>query len=73
MVLWTVVPLEMVFPTEVSNAKYEQIQHLGVQMEVEKISDNQCRIVRILSTNPQDYLRSEIQPGTVLTYRNLYN
>ena len=32
-----------------------------------KISQNEFRIVRLLSTVPSDYLCSELQPGTVIT------
>ncbi|MEN6411162.1 MAG: YlzJ-like family protein [Veillonellales bacterium] len=45
---------------------YEEIEYTGTKMQVTKLSDNQWQIIRILSTDPQDYLREDIQPGTVL-------
>lgn len=69
MVLWTVMPMELVFPVEVSTMNYEQIEFSGVAMQVERLSSTQCRIVRILSTNPSDYLRNDVQPGTMLHYQ----
>ncbi|CQR71556.1 hypothetical protein SpAn4DRAFT_4061 [Sporomusa ovata] len=47
---------------------YEEIEYAGTKMLVEKTADNEYRIVRILSTDPRDYLRNDIQPGAVLSY-----
>ena len=69
MVLWTIMPMDLVLPpAEASNA-YEEINYAGTTVMVEKISNDQCRIVRIISSNPADYLRDDIQPGVSLTYR----
>lgn len=69
MILWTVMPIEAIFQNNDTTTSYEQIEYAGVKMEVEKVSNNQSRIVRLLSTDPQDYLRDEIRPGTILTYK----
>ncbi|MDF2876547.1 MAG: YlzJ-like protein [Sporomusa sp.] len=69
MVLWTVMPMEAVFPQDY-NPTYEDIEFAGTKMVVEKTSVDEYRVIRILSTDPQDYLRQDIQPGTVL--RNDY-
>lgn len=67
--LWTIMPAEMVLDGAENLAAYEEIDYGGVSVLVEKLSPIQCRIVRLLSTEPQDFLRPEIQPGTVLTYK----
>jgi hypothetical protein len=69
MILWTIMPLELVFGQEDVSNSYEEVEYDGIKMMVERMSANQCRIVRILSTDPQDYLRGPIQPGVVLTYK----
>lgn len=69
MILWTVMPLELVFGQQDVSDAYEEIEYAGTKMMVEKMPSNQCRVVRILSSNPMDYLRSDIQPGVVLSYR----
>ena len=69
MTLWTVMPPEAIFPAEHPEPAYEEAEFSGVKMLVEKISPEQCRIVRLLSTNPQDYLRSELQPGSTFSYQ----
>lgn len=59
-------PMDAVFPIEPFEPTYNEIEYLGAKMIVEKISADHCQIVRIISTNPQDYLRSELQPGQLI-------
>lgn len=47
---------------------YQELSVGGVKMLVEQAGPNQCRVVRLLSTNPQDYLRAEFQPGTMMNF-----
>lgn len=68
MILWTVIPLEVIFSQEEVKSPYEHIDYKGTVVMVERISDFERRIVRIISTDPQDYLRYDIQPGVILTY-----
>lgn len=74
MIIWTVMPEEMVLENiQVQQSPhYEEIEYGGTKLMVERMSSSQCRIVRILSSNPQDYLRPEFQPGVVFTYRPVY-
>jgi len=66
MILWTIVPEEAIFAENVQPAVYEEMQYLGQKVIVEKLSQNQFRVVRLLTTVPDDYLRNELQPGTVI-------
>lgn len=65
-------PEELVFGQESVQSPYEEIEYAGARMLVEKVSGNQCRIVRLISTDPGDYLRQDIQPGLVLTSKPNY-
>jgi hypothetical protein len=44
-----------------------EIELNGVKLQVQKHIDNQYQIVRIISTNPFDYLNLDLQPGNILT------
>ncbi len=71
MILWTVFPVELVlngFEAQTPST-YEEIEYNGVKLLVERISAVECRIVRIISTNPEDYLCPDFQPGITLSYR----
>lgn len=70
MVIWTVMPDEFIFSDFQPDCapEREEVKYQGVSLIVERISTRQCRIERLLTTNPADYLRPELQPGVVLTY-----
>ncbi|AIF51726.1 YlzJ-like family protein [Pelosinus sp. UFO1] len=69
MTLWSIIPEEIVLDNVSTPTVYEEIECNNMKMLVEKISPTQCKVSRLLTTNPQDYLRPEIQPGSILTYR----
>jgi hypothetical protein len=69
MLLWTVMPLDLVLNGVENVIAYEELDYAGVKVQVEKLSPLECRIVRILSTQPEDYLRPELQPGSTLIYK----
>ena len=68
MTLWSVVPLEIVLGDVAPLIAYEEIKCSGMKCLVEKTGPTECRVVRLLTTDPSEYLRSELQPGTILTY-----
>ncbi|MDQ0482914.1 YlzJ-like family protein [Guptibacillus hwajinpoensis] len=68
MILYTILPHEAVFPAEQSvYDKQNIIEWNGVELLVERTSLTECRVVQVLSTNPQDYLNETTQPGQMLT------
>lgn len=70
MILWTIVPEEVVYgDRNQPQPAYEEIDYAGQRVVAEKISQNEFRVVRLLTTDPFDYLRNELQPGTVITYK----
>ncbi len=70
MILWTIVPEEVVYadPNQ-TNPTYEEIEYAGQKIMAQKISQSEFRVVRLLTTDPSNYLRNELQPGTVITYK----
>jgi len=68
MILYTPMQLELVlegFDTT-SYPDYKNIEYQGVPMVVEPYGSGKYRIVRLLSTNPYDYLKPELAPGMVI-------
>jgi hypothetical protein len=67
MILYTTVPYELIFPTEQSEfEKQENLTINGVPMIVEKTEQGK-RIIRILSTDPADYLDNDLMPGQIIS------
>jgi hypothetical protein len=68
MILYTSMPTEQIFP--VSQDAYEQqsvISYKGADVIVEKVTDGEFRIVRLLSTNPDHFLDQTYMPGQMIT------
>ena len=72
---YTIVPLEYIFGEEESDESESKKQKNddieikrdgGVSLMVQGSENGQYKITRIISTNPNDYLRPEWQPGMFL-------
>lgn len=68
--LWTIMPLEAVLDgMENYSPKYCEVPYGKGRMLIEAAGGNTARVVRVISSDPQDYLT--IQPGIVVNYRHL--
>ncbi|MDD2553788.1 MAG: YlzJ-like family protein [Desulfotomaculaceae bacterium] len=68
MILYTPMQLELVLEG-LDNTKYpdyKEIQYKGVPMLVEGAGFGKQRIVKLLSTDPFDYLKPEMAPGSII-------
>jgi len=68
MILWSIIPEELMLNDVNSLPIYDEIEWHGMKCVVEKTNSDQYKVIRILTTNPSEYLRPELQPGTILTY-----
>lgn len=70
-VLWTIMPMEIVTASAADPEipALEELEYQGIRLQASKVSAAEYQVVRILTTNPQDYLRSDLQPGSILTYK----
>ncbi len=64
-VIYSPMPVELMFPSQIPTNRH-YIQKEGRLMEVELLDFNQAKIVRIISTDPRDYLDDKYQPGNFL-------
>lgn len=65
--LWTVLPMEFVLQQDDGvQPSYQETLVKGVKVVVERMSIDECRIVRIISTDPKHFLQSDIQPGLII-------
>lgn len=64
-IIYTPLPPEVVL--EGMDKEYPQCQEIsynGAKLLVEPYGPDKYKIVRLISTNPRDYLRNDLQPGT---------
>lgn len=69
MIVYTAMPLERVFDGMDENRRLKEIQVEGMTMLVEPISPDQGKIVRLISSNPNDYLNMRYEPGQKIYFR----
>lgn len=74
MIHYTLLPLESVFDgwDQLKSAPREVVIH-GVTMLVEPVNESEARIVRLISSDPQDFLNPTFQPGMTITFGPVEN
>ncbi|MFP4660918.1 MAG: YlzJ-like family protein [Halanaerobiales bacterium] len=68
MINYSIYPPEVVFADyDDFEANFEEITlNSNIKLLVERIDKKSVKIAQIISSDPQSYLREEIQPGTIL-------
>ncbi|WP_335870773.1 YlzJ-like family protein [Bacillus sp. 2205SS5-2] len=67
MILHTTVPYEMIFPAEMSGYEDQRvITYNGIPIIVQQDQQG-CRVVRIISSDPQHFIDDTITPGEYLS------
>lgn len=68
MILYTPMQLELVFEglEEMKHPAAREIDIDGSRVMVEDIGQGKGRVIRLISTNPRDFLKSELAPGSIL-------
>ena len=70
--LYTIVPYDQVWDEldeSVSGNESQEVTIQGCVMQVIPIDSGSGSVVRLLSTNPDDYLNPALQPGSVVLLR----
>ena len=63
MILYTVIPIETVLEGLSEERSFVDVQIGNVTLVIEPISLDEAIIVRMISTNPYDYLNPSFSPG----------
>lgn len=67
-------PIEAVYEGwENKTPEYRELNIGGAKLLVEPMGMDSCRVVRLISTNPADYLKNEFQPGAELRFTPQYS
>lgn len=71
MILYTMMPDELIFPYEqAAFAKQQTIVYNGVPLIVEQVDMQTLQVIRLLSSDPQHFLDVRYAPGAKIS---LYN
>ena len=66
MIIHSIVPIDVIFKIDATDIHNEILDYKNIQIEVRSIDKQSYEIVRIISTDPNDYLKPELQPGSVI-------
>ncbi|WP_017727376.1 YlzJ-like family protein [Halalkalibacterium ligniniphilum] len=67
MILYTMVPHEVMFPDAWETYRKQQMIEIeGGMLIVEELAPSEYKIVRLISGNPMHYLQTRYSPGTVI-------
>ncbi len=66
MLLYTPLPAEQVLEGSDKEINIEEINYKGIKIQVEDINGKNYKIMRLISSNPNDYLNPEFQPGNMI-------
>ncbi|MDA7025801.1 YlzJ-like family protein [Bacillus sp. CLL-7-23] len=65
MILYTMMPHELVFGSQMEETNRRQVDVNGVPLLIE-MNGEEAKVIQILSTNPMDFLNQETAPGQTL-------
>ncbi|WP_342430615.1 YlzJ-like family protein [Neobacillus sp. FSL H8-0543] len=72
MMLYTMVPQELIFPYEPdSKTNHQMVSYQGVPLLVEYSDQQNVQVIRILSSDPQHFLDEQICPGAKISCANI--
>jgi hypothetical protein len=72
MILYTMMPPELIFPYEAESPRQPQmVSYQGIPLMVEFVDGQNVQVIRNLSTDPQHYLDDQLCPGAKISFANL--
>lgn len=72
MILYTMMPQELIFPAETESANQQRlVSYQGVTLLVEQTDQQNVQVVRIMSSDPQHFLDQRICPGSKISFADL--
>ena len=69
MLLWSIIPEEVVFEGFNEERNYELLTYGERQVLVKKTPDGHNEIVRLFSSNPHDFMDDRFAPGALIDER----
>lgn len=67
MMIYSIVPPEVIFAENTEFRHYEEIAYLGKKLLVQPKDERTYQIVQLISSEPNDFLATEFSPGTIIT------
>lgn len=72
MVIYTPVPVEWVMGTSGEERQFTEIPYGQATVIAEVMEDGTCKVVRLISSNPDDYMHPDLQPGSQVMFQPMF-
>ncbi|KUK10370.1 MAG: Uncharacterized protein XD50_1341 [Clostridia bacterium 41_269] len=72
MIFYTLIPTELLLFDDMVKPNFKEIKMGEASLVVEDQGDGTVKVVRLISSNPQDYLDDKFKPGTVMNYTLIF-
>lgn len=72
MVFYTPVPDEYLQPPSDEERMFTEIPYGEATIVAEVLAEGVCQVVRVISSNPDDYLHPELQPGSQVMFMPVF-
>lgn len=68
MILYSIIPVEVVFGSNNDMEEYNfiEVEYEGEKVEVTPLSGSTYRVNRLISTSPMAYLNPRLMPGSII-------
>lgn len=71
MIHYSMMPSELIFEQQQTYPTQSLLQFKGVSIVIEKVNMDDYKIVRLLSTNPSDFLDESFSPGNIISLNSI--
>lgn len=72
MILYTMMPQELIFPYETDSIpKQQTITYQGIPLLVELTDQQNVQVIRVLSSDPQHFMDNRVSPGAKISFANI--
>jgi len=72
MILYTMMPQELIFPSALEEfSRQQMVTYCGIPLLVEQVDQQNIQVIRVLSSDPQHFLDERICPGSKISFTNV--
>ena len=69
MVIYSPVPAEFLLSPPAEDRQFKEIPYGEARILTEVVGEGVCKVVRLISSNPEDYLNPDLQPGCEVLFK----
>jgi hypothetical protein len=72
MILYTMMPHELIYPYEVDAfTKQQTVTYQGIPLLVEVVDQQNLQVIRILSSDPKHFMDDKLCPGAKISFTSV--